>query len=231
MCNTVEKDAPIKHLEFCLIAKLYETGSISIKSRNTSYQEYLMNLANMASNQSSCSRHKVGALLSAMDKTIISTGFNGTDSGVNHCSDIANALESAGFDDTWRISGGHREWSNTNENHAEFNMFRFANALFDIPDENIKNADYAVNKQFEKYQQNVFNIFNHNSIDITEYFSSVYVTHMPCLKCTDLIIKYSKTYNITKVYFNKIWYNDINDISAAAKRFNLAGIDLIHLMQ
>jgi dCMP deaminase len=46
--------------------------------------EYYLNLAQMAATRSPCLRRKVGAVL-VRDKRIIATGYNGTASGLPHC--------------------------------------------------------------------------------------------------------------------------------------------------
>ena len=224
-----ESKTVTKSNNFEEISKLYESGIIEIVSRNTDSQKYMMNLAFMASKQSSCSRHKVGALLSALDKTIISTGFNGTNSGSNHCADIAKALESAGFNNEWHESGDHRHWSANNEKHAEFNMFRFANALFNVDSVSLEFADNnrVECNEFANYVDNVSNIFG---ADSNEYFSTVYITHFPCVKCAKLIAMYCFQYSIEKVYFSKLWYNHIDDINETIKILSIAGIEIIQLL-
>ena len=212
------------------ITELYESNSIKLVSRNNVYQTYLMNLAIMASEQSSCSRHKVGAVLSSLDKTIISTGFNGVKSGENHCADIDAALALVlPTKAAWHASGSHRKWSISNERHAEFNMFMFANALFDLKHIELEFSDNSCIecKPFETYVNNITNEFN---ILPDDYFSSVYITHFPCPACTKLIKMYRTQYSINTVYFKKMWYNNVEDIQKTIDIFKSVGIQLIQLI-
>lgn len=55
-------------------------------SERKSWDNYFMDLAELVSTRSTCNRLKVGAVL-VLDKRIISTGYNGVPSGVEHCND------------------------------------------------------------------------------------------------------------------------------------------------
>ena len=52
-----------------------------------SWDEYFMEMAKLASRRSSCIRRQVGAVL-VKDNHIISTGYNGSPKGTEHCIDI-----------------------------------------------------------------------------------------------------------------------------------------------
>lgn len=49
-----------------------------------SWDEYFMELAHVVASRSTCLRRKVGAVL-VKDKNILTTGYNGTPSGLRHC--------------------------------------------------------------------------------------------------------------------------------------------------
>ena len=50
------------------------------------WDEYFMNLAEVASTRSNCSRRHIGAII-VKDSRIISTGYNGTPKGVKNCNE------------------------------------------------------------------------------------------------------------------------------------------------
>ena len=50
------------------------------------WDEYFMNIAQVAAARSSCSRRQVAAVI-VKDKRVISTGYNGTPRGVRNCDD------------------------------------------------------------------------------------------------------------------------------------------------
>lgn len=51
-----------------------------------SWDEYFMDIANLVARRSSCLRRQVGAVL-VKDKNVLATGYNGTPSGITHCSE------------------------------------------------------------------------------------------------------------------------------------------------
>lgn len=51
-----------------------------------SWDEYFMKIAHVVASRSTCVRRKVGALL-VRDKRILTTGYNGPPSGLEHCED------------------------------------------------------------------------------------------------------------------------------------------------
>ncbi len=60
-----------------------------------SWNEYFMSIAEMVSTRSTCLRRKVGAVL-VKDKRIISTGYNGSPSGLKHCEEVGCLREKLG---------------------------------------------------------------------------------------------------------------------------------------
>lgn len=54
--------------------------------RRPGWDEYFLEIARLVSRRSTCLRRKVGALV-VKDRRILATGYNGTPSGIKHCSD------------------------------------------------------------------------------------------------------------------------------------------------
>lgn len=52
-----------------------------------SWEEYFMDIARLVARRSTCLRRQVGAVL-VKDKNILATGYNGTPSGLRHCSEV-----------------------------------------------------------------------------------------------------------------------------------------------
>ena len=52
-----------------------------------SWDEYFMEIARLVASRSTCLRRQVGAVM-VKDKNILATGYNGTPSGIRHCSEI-----------------------------------------------------------------------------------------------------------------------------------------------
>ena len=67
-----------------------------IKSRDAQkrigWDEYFMNIARVASSRSTCERKFVGAVI-VRDKTILSTGYNGSIRKLAHCSEAGHMME------------------------------------------------------------------------------------------------------------------------------------------
>jgi len=55
--------------------------------KRPSWDEYFMEMAEIASKRSTCLRRRVGAVL-VKNNHIISTGYNGAISGIKHCEDV-----------------------------------------------------------------------------------------------------------------------------------------------
>ncbi len=57
-----------------------------------SWDEYFMNIAQVVSTRSTCPRKYVGAVI-VRDRTILSTGYNGSIRGMPHCTDVGHMME------------------------------------------------------------------------------------------------------------------------------------------
>ena len=57
------------------------------------WHTYFMNIARQAATRSTCDRKHVGAVI-VRDKTILSTGYNGSIRGMPHCDDVGHTIES-----------------------------------------------------------------------------------------------------------------------------------------
>jgi dCMP deaminase len=57
-----------------------------------SWDEYFMNIAQVVATRSTCPRKYVGAVL-VRNRTILSTGYNGSIRGMPHCSDVGHMME------------------------------------------------------------------------------------------------------------------------------------------
>ena len=53
---------------------------------------YFMNIARQAATRSTCDRKHVGAVI-VRDKTILSTGYNGSIRGMSHCDDVGHDMD------------------------------------------------------------------------------------------------------------------------------------------
>ena len=56
-----------------------------------SWEKYFMNIAQEVSSRSTCDRKHVGAVI-VRGKTILSTGYNGSIKGLNHCDDVGHDM-------------------------------------------------------------------------------------------------------------------------------------------
>ncbi len=57
-----------------------------------SWEEYFMNIAKQVASRSTCDRKHVGAVI-VRDKTILSTGYNGSIRGMPHCDEVGHLME------------------------------------------------------------------------------------------------------------------------------------------
>ena len=62
------------------------------KKNRVSWAEYFMNIAQEVSTRSTCNRKAVGAVI-VRGKTILSTGYNGSIKGADHCDDAGHEME------------------------------------------------------------------------------------------------------------------------------------------
>jgi len=60
--------------------------------RRASWDEYFMNIARVVASRATCDRKHVGAVL-VRDRTILSTGYNGSIRGLRHCSEEGHMME------------------------------------------------------------------------------------------------------------------------------------------
>lgn len=60
--------------------------------RRVDWHEYFMNIAAEVATRSTCDRKHVGAVI-VRDKTILSTGYNGSVRGLPHCDDMGHMME------------------------------------------------------------------------------------------------------------------------------------------
>lgn len=60
--------------------------------KRVSWEEYFMNIAKEAATRSTCDRKHVGAVI-VRDKTILSTGYNGSIRGMPHCNENGHMME------------------------------------------------------------------------------------------------------------------------------------------
>lgn len=67
---------------------LVETGM----AERASWDEYFMNIATVVASRSTCPRKFVGAVI-VREKTILSTGYNGSIRGMPHCSEVGHMME------------------------------------------------------------------------------------------------------------------------------------------
>lgn len=61
-------------------------------AHRNSWDEYFMNIAREVATRATCDRKHVGALL-VRDRTILSTGYNGSIRGLPHCDEVGHMME------------------------------------------------------------------------------------------------------------------------------------------
>ena len=59
--------------------------------RRPGWDEYFMEMAELASTRSTCLRRRVGACI-VVDRHVIATGYNGAPRGLKHCSEMGSCL-------------------------------------------------------------------------------------------------------------------------------------------
>lgn len=57
-----------------------------------SWDNYFMEIASIVATRSTCDRAQVGCVL-VRDKAILSTGYNGAPSGMDHCDEVGHLME------------------------------------------------------------------------------------------------------------------------------------------
>lgn len=66
--------------------------SATTPKKRASWDEYFMRIALQAATRSTCDRKHVGAVI-VRDKTVLSTGYNGSIRGMPHCDDVGHMME------------------------------------------------------------------------------------------------------------------------------------------
>ena len=66
--------------------------SSKLSKHRADWHEYFMNIASEVATRSTCDRKHVGAVI-VRDKTILSTGYNGSVRGLPHCDDVGHMME------------------------------------------------------------------------------------------------------------------------------------------
>jgi len=61
-------------------------------TQRSSWDEYFMQIARQVATRATCDRKHVGAVL-VRDRTILSTGYNGSIRGLPHCDDVGHLME------------------------------------------------------------------------------------------------------------------------------------------
>ncbi len=61
-------------------------------TERASWDEYFMSIAEVVASRSTCSRKNVGAVI-VREKTILSTGYNGSIRGMPHCTEVGHMME------------------------------------------------------------------------------------------------------------------------------------------
>jgi dCMP deaminase len=69
--------------------------------KRPSWETYFMNITTLVAQRSTCTRRAVGAII-VKDKRILSTGYNGAPSGIQHCLDVGCLRENM------RVPSGER---------------------------------------------------------------------------------------------------------------------------
>ena len=63
-------------------------------SKRVTWEDYFMNIAKQVATRSTCDRKHVGAVI-VRDKTLLSTGYNGSIRGMPHCDDVGHMMENS----------------------------------------------------------------------------------------------------------------------------------------
>jgi dCMP deaminase len=69
-----------------------EPAAPSVPHPRASWDEYFMSIAQVVATRSTCPRKYVGAVI-VKQRTILSTGYNGSIRGMPHCSDVGHMME------------------------------------------------------------------------------------------------------------------------------------------
>jgi dCMP deaminase len=96
------KDPDCRPKGDCIYTLKFDDGD---PSKRDSWDVYFMNIARQVASRSTCHRKHVGCVI-VRDRTILSTGYNGSVRGMPHCDEVGHMMEN-----------GHC----TRTNHAEAN--------------------------------------------------------------------------------------------------------------
>jgi dCMP deaminase len=66
--------------------------SLPSKAKRIPWDEYFMMIATQVATRSTCDRKHIGAVI-VREKTILSTGYNGSVRGMPHCDDVGHLME------------------------------------------------------------------------------------------------------------------------------------------
>jgi dCMP deaminase len=69
-----------------------ETQELVDVAKRSSWDKYFMDIARVVSSRSTCPRKSVGAVI-VRNKTILSTGYNGSIRGMPHCTEVGCLME------------------------------------------------------------------------------------------------------------------------------------------
>ncbi len=64
------------------------------KNTRVSWEQYFMNIAREVASRSTCDRKNIGAVI-VRDKSILSTGYNGSLRGLPHCDKVGHEMENS----------------------------------------------------------------------------------------------------------------------------------------
>jgi dCMP deaminase len=68
------------------------TAAAATRRPRVDWHTYFMNIARQAATRSTCDRKQVGAVI-VRDRTILSTGYNGSIRGMPHCDEVGHLME------------------------------------------------------------------------------------------------------------------------------------------
>lgn len=71
----------------------YNLKRVEPRRKRKGWDSYFMKIAEVVASRSTCDRKMVGAVI-VKDKRILSTGYNGSISGMPHCDEVGHVIES-----------------------------------------------------------------------------------------------------------------------------------------
>jgi dCMP deaminase len=74
------------------VKKTAPKATAPVPAPRASWDEYFMNLAKVVASRATCDRKHVGAVL-VRDRTVLSTGYNGSIRGLPHCDEVGHLME------------------------------------------------------------------------------------------------------------------------------------------